>query len=691
MKMRKLFFFVAALFISANVMTAQANCRRELMEDVAAVHLVYNNMPAGHNSQWDLTTGVFSGHFTANAGGAYGGQHRFNIVNNNIDNIVTPVVFSPGAEAVTISLRVEISWEGEGTMPAGGGYSQFVMHLYDGAARVLASPRTAALRNGVHYLVFENISIPAGAAQFTQIRLILGWGRINTTFHISEISICEVIPPVFVCDPEGTNLFTGPITLTQAYYHDAGGVGNICGNTAINAAGAACMLAEGFINTDNNVITGNLPHPTPGRWQTQLLFDFPNVAINPANQYRIAMTVETDAHLPAYIRIYTSGANPNLTFIRDGAVSMSSGIYEIVIAESFRPSVAGNITGMRWGIGGHAAGINFTFSNIIICRVIEVPPADAPQLSANPASLTFTPDAGVQTFQLTGQNLTGDVHLTAPAGFTVSPTTITPNPGTIDETITVTWTSGGTNVPVVISGGGVATPIEVTLNAGLGFSSHCNAVVTGALGGVPGVANNKIMSKIWDEENANQIRLYIKPYADGHTPLWNYNAFWNAQWYLNGVHRPGTTRYPLQNAPNDAGNVLTITFPVDLAAGDVLEFRNGQQRSWVNAGAGGGLRHFGAADWVTFTVGGCDLADDGTTWGPEISVSSVILFPNPVTDILFFTEEVRAVNIFTVLGQRVLSEVNVSQVRVSHLPSGLYIVNAVDADGNQVSAIIEVR
>ena len=411
------------------------------------------------------------------------------------------------------------------------------------------------------------------------------------------------------------------------------------------------------------------------------------------------MTVETDGRLPAYFRFYTSGANPNLTLIREGGASMSNGIYEIVIAENFRPSVAGNITGMRWGIGGHAAGVNFTVSNITICRVIEVPPADAPQFSADPTSLTFTPTDGVQTFLLSGKNLTSDAVLTAPRGFTVSPTSVSPciHGYIMDEVITVEWTTGNTtpNIPVVISGGGVANPIQVALNAGVGFSSHCNATVTAPLGGFTDSRNNILLSKRWNEDRT-QVRFYIKPYAEGHTPAWRLNSF-NQGWQHStdgGANWTGvaSTRTPAVNVAPEAGDPIIITFATPLEDGDMIRFTNGVYMSWYNAGAGGGQRHFGGGDVQVFTVGCCDLLEAGPgTLHPEVPYSSVILFPNPVTDILHFTETVRAVNIFTVLGQRVLSEVNVNQVRVSHLPSGLYIVNAVDADGNQISAVIEVR
>ncbi len=100
-----------------------------------------------------------------------------------------------------------------------------------------------------------------------------------------------------------------------------------------------------------------------------------------------------------------------------------------------------------------------------------------PYIIANPENLNFTPSATSKTIKVKGGNLTNAVSLTAPAGFTLSATSIPAvdvmtEPG-VDITVTYTGTSEITTDTLTITSG--ATVVKVALSA----SQVVNARVAG--------------------------------------------------------------------------------------------------------------------------------------------------------------------------------------------------------------------
>ena len=97
-----------------------------------------------------------------------------------------------------------------------------------------------------------------------------------------------------------------------------------------------------------------------------------------------------------------------------------------------------------------------------------------PSLSASPTSLAFgkvdqNASVAAKTFTLTGSNLTdaNAVSITAPSGYTVSPTSVSPSSGSISETITVTpvtTTAGTFNGNITISSSDLSGNITVGLS-----------------------------------------------------------------------------------------------------------------------------------------------------------------------------------------------------------------------------------
>ena len=97
-----------------------------------------------------------------------------------------------------------------------------------------------------------------------------------------------------------------------------------------------------------------------------------------------------------------------------------------------------------------------------------------PSLSASPTSLAFgkveqNASVAAKTFTLTGSNLTDAnvVSLSAPAGYTVSPTSVTPSSGSVSQTITVTPVTTNTGTfdgNITISSSDLSADVTVGLS-----------------------------------------------------------------------------------------------------------------------------------------------------------------------------------------------------------------------------------
>ena len=351
MRTTKLLSFAAALLISANVMMAQADCVRELLGasktlDVAYVH------GATEGIQWNNATGVLSGNFTA-LQGQWAGQLRLNFA---------PVSVA-GVNHITIRMRVEVG--GEGTTP-GGGYLPLQMNIYNvvGASEtftgILVTQPAMRPAGNPHYLVFENIEIPAAMTQFTQLRFILHHSHANTTFSISQISICEVdfVPPPLVC---AENLFEG-VTKTLGRWGPA--------------------AAQTWAAWNNGVINITTQAATSSPWDLQFQFDFPNITVDHREPYGLFMDIEVaGGTLTCAFRVYRLNGG-ELNYPGPGPFERRAfppGTHQVEFVRHTNPSTFTFVN--RFSLfGGAPAGTTITISNIRFCRMAEdgvsIPPIE---------------------------------------------------------------------------------------------------------------------------------------------------------------------------------------------------------------------------------------------------------------------------------------------------------------------------
>ena len=398
MKARKLFFLAAAFVLSANVVKAQfsdIDCLRELVPAPDLMYIHYTHIQGVDNAVWDDVNGVLSGSFST-VQAEWGGQTRLNL---------PPVVFSPGAQFVTIRMRVEVGWEGEGSGAAGlGGYLPLrLVELFGATAStgITASRfgsstvmRSGGPEQGIYYLEFENLLIPAAATGFQQLRIIFGWSHAGTTFRVSDISICEVdfTPPVYVC---GVDLFEGvQFTATSQRPH---------------------MGQEDWATWDNGVITVVTQGATSSPWGLQLEFGFPNITVNPANVYGLFATVEVSGGtFTGNFRIYSPGnefnyPGPGATERRAFTVAGSPHTVELVRFTNPPTFLMVN----RFSLfGGAPAGTTITISNIRFCRMEEYDDTvGIPPVKTDGMSIHQTGDMIV---------INSDVEITSAVMFTVS-------------------------------------------------------------------------------------------------------------------------------------------------------------------------------------------------------------------------------------------------------------------------------
>jgi hypothetical protein len=119
--------------------------------------------------------------------------------------------------------------------------------------------------------------------------------------------------------------------------------------------------------------------------------------------------------------------------------------------------------------GAHSSGAQFTFrSGNETLRVAVSGKGVAPTrtITVNPTSLEFKDvnvgtQSSVQTFTVTGQNLSGNLTVTPPTNFTVSPTTISAADAAAGKTVRV-WFNAPDSIGkytgiITVSGGGASS------------------------------------------------------------------------------------------------------------------------------------------------------------------------------------------------------------------------------------------
>ena len=129
-----------------------------------------------------------------------------------------------------------------------------------------------------------------------------------------------------------------------------------------------------------------------------------------------------------------------------------------------KQSVSGTVTITSTGAQDVVVYVNYTAP--------EQPVVTTPTLSVSPATVAIDGNNGMTgTFTVTGSNLTGNVTITAPTGFSVSPATITPTNGSVNQTVTITADgTAASGTITVASTGATSQTVDVTYTAPSGGS-----------------------------------------------------------------------------------------------------------------------------------------------------------------------------------------------------------------------------
>jgi hypothetical protein len=244
---------------------------------------------------------------------------------------------------------------------------------------------------------------------------------------------------------------------------------------------------------------------------------------------------------------------------------------------------------------------------------------NTPQITAVPSSLDFTPTTGSKTFTLSGAYITEAIQLSAPAGYTITPSTFVPTAGTIAATtVAVNWTNGLGN-KIGVSGGGLQNPVKLLdlTNSG-GFSDYCSYVITqggGATLTTPALVNISLNS------DKTILTYKIAPFDITGDATWNGNSLGATVILLNEV-----AATPTRTAVDS--HTITFTFSQPLVVGDVISYAAATTLVWTTTGytnyANNGNCFIDA--WSkTYTVGpNCNATSYNVTTNTNISNLSCV-------------------------------------------------------------------
>ena len=88
-------------------------------------------------------------------------------------------------------------------------------------------------------------------------------------------------------------------------------------------------------------------------------------------------------------------------------------------------------------------------------------------------------------------------------------------------------------------------------------------------------------------------------------------------------------------------------------------------------------------------LGAFEFNGEASSISLEKVLSQVRVYPNPVADVLYFTEEVASAEIYTTFGACVSAVSNVKSVNVQNLAKGIYVVKIETKDGKIYSEKIQ--
>lgn len=79
------------------------------------------------------------------------------------------------------------------------------------------------------------------------------------------------------------------------------------------------------------------------------------------------------------------------------------------------------------------------------------------------------------------------------------------------------------------------------------------------------------------------------------------------------------------------------------------------------------------------------LLPDGTAGVVDISQTNLLIYPNPVKDIIYFSEKLRNVEIYTFDGRKILQVHDVQNIPIQQLSTDTYIIKAALQSGQQIT------
>ncbi|MDR0711140.1 MAG: MBG domain-containing protein, partial [Prevotellaceae bacterium] len=230
-----------------------------------------------------------------------------------------------------------------------------------------------------------------------------------------------------------------------------------------------------------------------------------------------------------------------------------------------------------------------------------------PQLNVNKGKLTFSPDTGVQTFQLSAEKLTSPLIIEASKGLQAFPASIEPNAeGKVYATVvTVTWEEGASSGFVRIRGGGLAFPKEIPV-VGNRFSEYCNKVLYSQAGDAP------IYLTIAENEDKTELSFTL-------APIYGASAQWN-----DIVNIASSSSQTLSSKTGNGTSTVTATFGTPLENGDVVTF--GNALVWTATKANGtvdGNAYINTPQTYTVGAGGCLLSVPHPDVYPQVTSATV--------------------------------------------------------------------
>lgn len=240
-------------------------------------------------------------------------------------------------------------------------------------------------------------------------------------------------------------------------------------------------------------------------------------------------------------------------------------------------------------------------------KTVALTTLHTPQITATPGSLDFTPTTGSKTFTLAGAYVTESIQLSAPAGYIITPSTLTPTAGIIAATtVTINWINGLGN-KIVVSGGGLENPVKlIDLTYSIDFSSYCNKIIY-----LDGTTNWPANMNISMNDSKTAMTFTIAPYNIGETTIWNRIP--------NIVVNGGTTNALVtSNVLSSDKKQITITFSQALQNNDLVTF--GNPMVWEVTGIQSNNNVFINALQGPYTVGtSCNVTSFNVTTNSNIS------------------------------------------------------------------------